>query len=67
MNRAYRDYCRHMGRWNMAAPMRSDWGYGTWDQSGFINFDRQGRMVHNNYYVTHGDHSKFYFYHEEEA
>lgn len=45
---------------------RSDWGYGTWDQSGFINFDRQGRMVHNNYYVTHGDHSKFYFYHEEE-
>lgn len=45
---------------------RNDWGYGTWDQVGFIEFDRQGRMVHNHYYVTHGYHKKFYFYHEDE-
>lgn len=44
----------------------SDWDYGTWDQSGYIDFDKRGRMVHNQYYVTHGYHSKFYFYHEEE-
>lgn len=44
----------------------TDWDYGTWDQSGYIDFDRQGRMVHNHYYVTHGYHSKFYFYYGEE-
>ncbi len=40
--------------------------YGTTDQGGTIDFDEQGRMVHNYYYVTSGCHDEFYFYHGDE-
>ncbi len=45
---------------------RSGQVYGTQDQSGTIDLDEQGRMVHRYYYVTSGCHDEFYFYHGEE-
>ncbi len=45
---------------------RSSEVYGTGDMGGTIDFDAQGRMVHNDYYVTSGRHDEFYFYHGEE-
>ncbi len=44
----------------------SSYFHGTGDQSGTIDFDEQGRMVHNYYYVTSGCHDEFYFYHGDE-
>lgn len=40
--------------------------YGTGDMGGTVDFDEQGRMVHNYYYVTSGCHDEFYFYHGDE-
>lgn len=40
--------------------------YGTGDSAGHVDFDEQGRMVHNNFYVTSGVHDMFYFYRGEE-
>lgn len=45
---------------------RSPYFYGSGDQSGTIDFDEQGRMVHSNYYITSGCHDNFYFYLENE-
>ena len=45
---------------------RSEWCFGSGDMSGYIDFDDQERMVHNRYYMTHGSHRIFYFYHGDE-
>ena len=38
---------------------------GTWDCSGIINYDEQGRMIYRDYYITHGRHYCVYLYKEE--
>ena len=45
---------------------RIEWCFGSGDSGGHIDFDDQERMVHNRYYMTHGSHRSFYFYHGDE-
>ena len=45
----------------------TDYGYfyynhPTYDFSGHIHYDEQGRMIYKNYYVTHGCHTDIYLY-----
>jgi len=45
---------------------RSQRSHGTWESNGNIECDRQGRMIYDSYYVTHGGHVSVYLYREEE-
>lgn len=39
--------------------------YGTTDSSGTIKYDNKGRMIYNEYYITHGSHINVYLYEED--
>jgi|GEM_PF-2743601 len=41
---------------------RSSYIHGTWDSSGTIYYDKNGRMTHNSYYVTHGGQDRIFLY-----
>lgn len=43
----------------------SQWTHGTYDSSGTIEYDEKGRMIRNEYYVTHGGHTDIFLYKEE--
>lgn len=42
--------------------LRSSYTHGTADSSGTIEYDEQGRMVYNYYYMTHGEDRSIYLY-----
>lgn len=44
---------------------RSPRSYGTTDSNGIIVYDEMGRMIYNNYYITHGGHVDLYLYHDD--
>lgn len=44
---------------------RSSYGHGTFDSSGDIEYDSRGRMLCNDYYITHGSDSDIYLYEED--
>lgn len=46
---------------------RSELLYGTGGKGGEVDFDEQGRMVHDNTYWTHGRHDYYYFYQGDES
>lgn len=62
----YMEFSYEDGVLNRIDHHRSGQVYMTTDQSGTIDFDGQGRMVHRYYYVTSGCHDEFYFYHGRE-
>jgi len=39
--------------------------HGTWESSGEIYYDEQGRMIYRDYYITHGTHYCIYLYEGE--
>ncbi len=41
---------------------RSSWTQGTTDCSGTIEYDEKGRMIRNDYYITHGGHTDIFLY-----
>lgn len=41
---------------------RSSYSHGTTDSSGSIEYDKEGRMIYNSYYITHGSDSRIYLY-----
>lgn len=43
---------------------RSSYTHGTTDSSGNIVYDQKGRMIYNNYYITHGGDASIYVYEE---
>lgn len=45
--------------------IRSPNRYGTFDSRGDIEYDEKGRMLSNEYYVTHGEHMDIYLYEED--
>lgn len=45
--------------------IRSSYTYGTGDASGTIEYDSRGRMLYNDYYITHGSDSDIYLYEED--
>lgn len=47
--------------------IRSSYTHGTWDSSGTIQYDAQGRMIIDGYYVTHGTDASIYLYEEDET
>ena len=44
---------------------RSSYTHGTGDSSGNIVYDQKGRMIYNDYYVTHGGDAGIYVYEED--
>ncbi|WP_310603181.1 hypothetical protein [Anaerosporobacter sp.] len=44
----------------------SSWTHGTTDPTGRIYYDDKGRMISNDYYVTHGGHVNIFLYEGEE-
>ncbi|MBD5528285.1 MAG: hypothetical protein HDR02_07750 [Lachnospiraceae bacterium] len=44
---------------------RSSYRYGTSDSSGIIEYDEKGRMLYNEYYITHGEDADIYLYEED--
>ncbi|MDE7266074.1 MAG: hypothetical protein K2N89_01250 [Lachnospiraceae bacterium] len=42
--------------------IRSSYTHGTWDSTGEILYDEKGRMIYNDYYVTHGYDAGIYLY-----
>lgn len=44
---------------------RSSYTHGTTDSSGNIIYDQKGRMIYNDYYITHGDDASIYVYEED--
>lgn len=45
--------------------LRPYYRYGTFDSSGDIEYDEKGRMLRNEYYVTHGGDMDIYLYEED--
>ncbi|MDE6435613.1 MAG: hypothetical protein K2L07_15475, partial [Lachnospiraceae bacterium] len=45
--------------------VRSSYTYGTTDSSGNIVYDQKGRMIYNEYYITHGSDASIYLYEED--
>lgn len=45
--------------------IRPSYRYGTSDSSGSIVFDERGRMLNNEYYITHGSDNTIYLYEED--
>lgn len=45
--------------------IRSSALHGTTDSSGVIEYDEKGRMIYNDYYITHGGHINIYLYEED--
>lgn len=45
--------------------VRSSYTHGTTDSSGNIIYDQKGRMVFNDYYITHGRDASIYLYEED--
>ncbi|MDE5951235.1 MAG: hypothetical protein K2H12_06630, partial [Acetatifactor sp.] len=43
----------------------SSYKYGTSDSSGIIEYDEKGRMLYNEYYITHGEDVDIYLYEED--
>ncbi|MDE6845476.1 MAG: hypothetical protein K2J99_06880, partial [Lachnospiraceae bacterium] len=43
----------------------SPWTHGTTDSSGMIEYDEKGRMILNDYYITHGGHTDIFVYKED--
>lgn len=43
----------------------SSWTHGTSDSSGTIEYDEKGRMILNNYYITHGGHKDIFLYKDD--
>lgn len=48
-----------------AEHLRSSNMHGTWDSSGNIEYDKKGRMIYNDYYVTHGGDIELFLYKED--
>ena len=46
--------------------LRSSYTHGTWDSHGTIQYDEQGRMIIDSYYVTHGGDASIYLYEGDE-
>lgn len=44
---------------------RSSYTHGTTDSSGNIVYDQKGRMIYNDYYITHGGDASIYVYEED--
>lgn len=44
---------------------RSSYTHGTSDSSGNIVYDKKGRMIYNDYYMTHGSNAGIYLYEED--
>ena len=42
--------------------VRSSYTHGTTDSSGTIDYDENGRMIENDYYITHGGHTDIFLY-----
>lgn len=57
----------HKGGVKEAVYQRSSWTQGTTDSSGMIEYDEQGRMIYNSYYITHGGHKDLFVYEEGAA
>ncbi len=57
----------HKGVVKEAVYQRSSWTQGTTDSSGMIEYDEQGRMIYNSYYITHGGHKDLFVYEEGAA
>lgn len=53
------------GALKSAEYIRSSYTHGTTDSSGNIIYDKKGRMIYNEYYVTHGGHASIYLYEED--
>lgn len=45
--------------------VRSSYTHGTTDSSGNIVYDKKGRMIYNDYYITHGSDAGIYLYEED--
>lgn len=45
--------------------LRPYYRYGTFDSSGYIEYDEKGRMLSNEYYITHGSDIDIYLYEED--
>lgn len=45
--------------------IRSSYTHGTTDSNGNITYDQKGRMIYNDYYVTHGGDASIYVYEED--
>ena len=45
--------------------VRSSYTHGTTDSSGTIVYDKKGRMIYNDYYITHGNDAGIYLYEED--
>ena len=43
----------------------SSWTHGTSDGSGTIEYDEKGRMILNDYYITHGGHTDIFLYKDD--
>ena len=43
----------------------SSWTHGTSDSSGMIEYDEKGRMILNDYYITHGGHTDIFLYSDD--
>ncbi|MDE6386206.1 MAG: hypothetical protein K2L82_00175 [Lachnospiraceae bacterium] len=41
------------------------WTHGTTDSAGTIEYDEKGRMIRNDYYITHGGHEDIFLYKED--
>ncbi len=55
----------HDGMLNSIDYWRSSSVHGTWDSSGKIYYDKKGRMIDNDYYVTSGGQDKIFLYQGE--
>lgn len=47
--------------------LRSFYTHGTTDSSGVIEYDEKGRMIYNNYYITHGSDAGIFLYEKDSA
>lgn len=45
--------------------IRSSYSHGTSDSNGNIVYDKKGRMIYNDYYMTHGSDADIYVYEED--
>lgn len=45
--------------------IRSSYTHGTTDSSGYIYYDEKGRMIYNDYYITHGGDSSILLYEDD--
>ena len=43
----------------------SQWTHGTYDSAGTIEYDEKGRMILNDYYITHGGHTDIFLYKDD--